>query len=35
MDHWHAVLPGQILTLHYEDLVNDLPAAVDRLLGRN
>jgi tetratricopeptide (TPR) repeat protein len=32
MDHWHAVLPGQILTLNYEDLVNDLPAAVDRLL---
>jgi hypothetical protein len=32
MDHWHAVLPGQILTLHYEELVNDLPAAVDKLL---
>lgn len=24
MDHWHAVMPGQILTLRYEDLVNDL-----------
>ena len=32
MDHWHSALPGQILTLHYEDLVNDLPAAVDSLL---
>lgn len=32
MDHWHTVLPGQILTLQYEDLVNDLPAAVDKLL---
>jgi len=32
MDHWHAVLPGQILTIKYEDLVNDLPAAVDSML---
>jgi len=33
MEHWHAVLPGQILTISYEDLVRDLPAAVDRLLN--
>lgn len=32
MDHWHAVLPGQILTLSYEDLVRDLPGHVDRIL---
>lgn len=32
MDHWHAVLPTQILTVSYEDLVNDLPATVDTLL---
>ena len=32
MDHWHAVLPGQVLTLQYEDLIDDLPATVDTLL---
>jgi len=32
MDHWHSVLPEQILTISYEYLVNDLPAAVDELL---
>lgn len=32
MDHWHAVLPEQILTVKYEDLVNDLPATVDAIL---
>jgi tetratricopeptide (TPR) repeat protein len=32
MGHWHAVLPKQILTVSYEDLVNDLPATVDTLL---
>ncbi len=32
MDHWHGVLPKQILTVKYEDLINDLPAAVDGLL---
>ncbi len=32
MDHWHAVLPKQILTINYEDLVNDLPATVNTLL---
>jgi tetratricopeptide (TPR) repeat protein len=33
MDHWQAVLPGQILTINYEDLVNDLPSSVDTLLA--
>jgi len=32
MDHWHTVLPGQILTIGYEELVSDLPATVNRLL---
>jgi hypothetical protein len=32
MDHWHSVLPKQILTINYENLVNDLPAAVHELL---
>jgi len=32
MDHWHTVLPGQVLTLQYEDLIGDLPATVDTLL---
>jgi len=32
MDHWHDVLPGQILTLEYEDLVADLDGSVNRIL---
>ena len=32
MDHWHTVLPGQILTINYEDLVNDLPTTVNTML---
>ena len=32
MDHWHAVLPDQVLTIRYEDLVNDLPATVNTVL---
>tara|TARA_R110000782_G_scaffold40658_5_gene93857 strand:+ start:2007 stop:3986 length:1980 start_codon:yes stop_codon:yes gene_type:complete len=32
MNHWHAVLPGQILTVSYEDLVADLPATVSTIL---
>ena len=33
MDHWHAVLPGQILTINYEDLIDDLPATVNSILA--
>jgi tetratricopeptide (TPR) repeat protein len=33
MDHWHAVLPGRVLTLHYEDVVDDLDDAVRRILA--
>ena len=32
MDHWHAVLPGQILTINYEDLIDDLPATVEVMM---
>lgn len=32
MNHWHAVLPGEILTISYEDLVNDLPTTVESML---
>ena len=32
MDHWHEVLPDQILTVRYEDLVRDLPTNVDAIL---
>jgi hypothetical protein len=33
MDHWHQVLPGFVLDVHYEDVVRDLPSQVTRLLG--
>ena len=32
MDHWHTVLPKQILTIQYEDLIDDLPGTVDSML---
>lgn len=32
MDHWHAVLPGRVLTVQYEDLVADFDNQVRRLL---
>ena len=32
MDHWHAVLPGKVLTLQYEELVTDFDGQVRRLL---
>jgi len=32
MDHWRAVLPGQVLDLQYEDLVTDFDAQLPRLL---
>lgn len=33
MDHWHAVLPGRVLTVQYEELVGDLENQVRRLLA--
>lgn len=32
MAHWHDVLPGQVLDVHYEDTVTDLEAQVRRVL---
>ncbi|WP_353230662.1 sulfotransferase [Novosphingobium sp.] len=32
MRHWHRVLPGRVLTVHYEDVVNDLELGVRRML---
>jgi tetratricopeptide (TPR) repeat protein len=32
MRHWDAVLPGRVLRVHYEDLVDDLEGSVRRLL---
>ncbi len=32
MAHWHAVLPGKVLDVHYEDTVGDLERQVRRIL---
>ena len=32
MDHWNSILPGEILSLNYEDLINDFEPSVDRIL---
>ena len=32
MTHWHEVLPGRILDVHYEDTVTDLEGQVRRIL---
>jgi hypothetical protein len=32
MDHWHTVMPGRILDVHYEKVVEDLETQVRRLL---
>jgi tetratricopeptide (TPR) repeat protein len=32
MDHWHEVIPGFVLDVHYEDVVSDLETQVRRLL---
>lgn len=32
MQHWHAVLPGKVLDVHYEDTVLDLEGQVRRIL---
>ena len=33
MQHWEQVLPGKVLTVHYEDTVLDLESQVRRILG--
>ena len=32
MEHWDKVLPGKILRVQYEDVVNDLDGQVKRIL---
>ena len=32
MDHWHEVLPGKVLDVHYEEVVADLEGQVRRIL---
>jgi hypothetical protein len=32
MRHWDTVLPGKILRVHHEDVVNDLEGSVRRIL---
>ncbi|MDX1516990.1 MAG: sulfotransferase, partial [Woeseiaceae bacterium] len=32
MQHWHRVLPGKVLDVHYEETVTDLEAQVRRIL---
>lgn len=32
MDHWHAVIPGHVLDVNYEDVVADLETQVRRIL---
>jgi len=33
MEHWDRVLPGRVLRVHHEDVVNDLEGSVRRLLA--
>jgi tetratricopeptide (TPR) repeat protein len=33
MEHWDAVLPGRVLRVHYEDVVEDLETSVRRILA--
>src|SRR5262249_39144758 len=32
MDHWNRVLPGRVLRMHHEDVIDDLEGSVRRLL---
>ena len=32
MNHWHDVLPGEILTVNHEDVVDNLEGEVRRIL---
>jgi tetratricopeptide (TPR) repeat protein len=33
MEHWDRVLPGRVLRVHHEDVVDDLEGSVRRILG--
>ena len=35
MDHWQTIFPGQVLTVQYEDVVEDLETQVRRLLDHS
>ena len=32
MDHWNKVIPNQILSINYEDLINDFEKSVNEIL---
>ena len=32
MDHWNKVLPGKILKVNNEDIINDLESQVKRII---
>ena len=32
MDHWNKVLPNQILSINYEDVVNNFEESVNKIL---
>lgn len=32
MDHWDNVLPGRVMTIRYEDMVEDMPAVAKRII---
>lgn len=33
MEHWHKVMPGEVFTVNYEDVVNDFEQQVRRILA--
>ena len=33
MNHWNTVLPGSILSINYEDVVNDIDTSVRKILN--
>ncbi|HEY2178413.1 MAG TPA: sulfotransferase, partial [Caulobacteraceae bacterium] len=33
MEHWNAILPGKILTVRHEEVIDDLEGSVRRLLA--
>lgn len=35
MEYWQSVLPGRVLTIHYEKLVSDTESEIRRLLGHS
>lgn len=33
MDHWDQVLPGRVITIRYEDMVEDMPGVAKRIIA--